>query len=290
MPTDEINKLPGSIDIVIPTLNSASGLEALLGSIRRCASEVHCIWVVDGGSSDHTLAIAAAYGARIVRLDGPSNGNAGTATGARGYSMAKNVGSSLVDKRYVLFLDSDMELDSDVTGEVAASLSGGAGAVTIPERSVGNSALAHARAWERNPPSPPMGPARAPRAFDVSVFVQAKGYRTDMPGFEDLELAHRLGLSGCSFDTSLLSVIHHEDMTSLSSYIRKRIRYASGGDRARELMGPSFEELTSIRRRAIWFMRNLRAKGDLKGFLLSLALRSVEAILVVRVGAIARYK
>ncbi|TDH59302.1 glycosyltransferase, partial [Dankookia rubra] len=52
-----------SLAIVIPTLNAARGLGAVLAACAEAAAEVV---VADGGSTDGTPALARAAGARVV--------------------------------------------------------------------------------------------------------------------------------------------------------------------------------------------------------------------------------
>ena len=72
------------ISVVIPTLNEARNLPALLRALRR-ESEAHEIVVADGGSRDGTPRLARAAGARLVR-SAPGRGQqlAAGAQAARG--------------------------------------------------------------------------------------------------------------------------------------------------------------------------------------------------------------
>ena len=54
-----------SVSIVIPAKNEAESLKRLLPSIR--ALNCHEIIVVDDGSTDETVKVAAANGARVIR-------------------------------------------------------------------------------------------------------------------------------------------------------------------------------------------------------------------------------
>src|SRR5437899_952789 len=66
------------VSVTIPTLNSADTLDKCLSSVREQSHPLIEIVIMDGGSSDSSLAIAQRYGARVLsggslaerRLDG----------------------------------------------------------------------------------------------------------------------------------------------------------------------------------------------------------------------------
>ena len=73
-----------SVSVVVPTLNSAKHLTECLASLRAqdYAGEVE-ILVVDGGSTDDTLAIARAHGVDRILANPLQTGEAGKAVGLR---------------------------------------------------------------------------------------------------------------------------------------------------------------------------------------------------------------
>ncbi|MEO8998291.1 MAG: glycosyltransferase family 2 protein [Rhodanobacter sp.] len=85
------------LSAVVTTLNSAATLDACL----RGVSWADEIVVLDSGSSDATLAIAAHYGARIHSQP------------FAGYSAQKQTAIDLASHRWVLLLDSDESLAPD---------------------------------------------------------------------------------------------------------------------------------------------------------------------------------
>lgn len=56
---------PPALSIVVPALNEAAGMGALLSDLRSLASP-HEVIVVDGGSTDDTAEVARSGGARVV--------------------------------------------------------------------------------------------------------------------------------------------------------------------------------------------------------------------------------
>lgn len=97
-----------AISVVIPTLNEAVGLPALLA---RLAGETtpHEVIVSDGGSTDGTAALAAAAEARVVE------GGAG-----RGQQLAR--GAALARGDTVLFLHADTDFPPGGLAAIEAAL------------------------------------------------------------------------------------------------------------------------------------------------------------------------
>lgn len=82
------------ISIITPTLNAAGSIESLLGSLKNVAGRYEHI-VVDGGSSDATVAIAEQYGSLIVDAPGSS------------IYEAQNIGLSHASGDWVYFIGAD---------------------------------------------------------------------------------------------------------------------------------------------------------------------------------------
>jgi rSAM/selenodomain-associated transferase 2 len=87
-----------NLSIVIPTLNEEAALPALLHDLRALSSASTEIIVADGGSSDATVAVAAAAGARVV-------------TARRGRARQMNRGARAALREWLLFLHADSRLD-----------------------------------------------------------------------------------------------------------------------------------------------------------------------------------
>lgn len=90
------------ISVVIPTLNAETGLAATLSALVPAAVDglVREVIVVDGGSTDGTLAIADDAGAQVV---------AGTAAG-RGPQL--RLGGERARQKWLLFLHADTVLEA----------------------------------------------------------------------------------------------------------------------------------------------------------------------------------
>jgi rSAM/selenodomain-associated transferase 2 len=96
----------GQVSVVIPTLNAADTLAGLIEQLRDTAI-VKEIIIVDGGSSDETVAIARTAGARVI-----------AASRGRGIQLAAGTGAASGD--WLLFLHADCRLDRNWKAAVAA--------------------------------------------------------------------------------------------------------------------------------------------------------------------------
>jgi len=108
------------LSIVIPALNEEKYLPRLLESIKKQNFSDYEIIVCDGGSSDETLAVAAAAGCRTVKYDEH-----------RHPSWQRNKGAEIAQGEILLFLDADIVLQDNflepVMMEFIAKKLGGGG-------------------------------------------------------------------------------------------------------------------------------------------------------------------
>jgi rSAM/selenodomain-associated transferase 2 len=99
---------PPDISIIIPTLNEADNLTAILSSIQGSTSAE--IIVVDGGSKDGTVRLAKAFGVKIL-------------TEATGRAGQLNSGVMAASGDVLLFLHADTRLPEDFDQYVLSTLS-----------------------------------------------------------------------------------------------------------------------------------------------------------------------
>ncbi len=105
---------PVDVSVVIPTLNGAATLPALLAGVRRAAAGVPLeIVAIDSGSSDGTVALLEAAGAAVLGLDG-----------ARfGHGSARNRAIAATSGRIVVLMSQDVEpVEGDWLGPLLAVL------------------------------------------------------------------------------------------------------------------------------------------------------------------------
>jgi rSAM/selenodomain-associated transferase 2/rSAM/selenodomain-associated transferase 1 len=100
-------ELQPSISVIIPTLNEASYLAATLSPVLG-KTGVEII-VVDGGSTDRTVAIAAAHRIRVIQ-------------GPRGKAAQMNLGAARAKGRILLFLHADTRLPEQWDRQVVTEL------------------------------------------------------------------------------------------------------------------------------------------------------------------------
>lgn len=106
------------VTLLVMTLNEAHNLGRCLDSVPFASEKV----VVDAGSTDDTVAVARAHGARVVRQDW------------LGFGPQRNFATTQAAHDWILFLDADEALTPELAAEFARRLpallaSGRAGAV-----------------------------------------------------------------------------------------------------------------------------------------------------------------
>lgn len=84
----------GDLTVVVPTKNAASGLAQCLDSIMRATP--HRLIVVDGHSTDESVAIAEGFGATVLYDEG------------KGLPYARNLGIAAADTPFVALVDADV--------------------------------------------------------------------------------------------------------------------------------------------------------------------------------------
>jgi glycosyltransferase involved in cell wall biosynthesis len=112
-----------SVTVIIPALNEEESVGQVLASIP--ADVVDEILVVDGGSSDRTVAVAQAGGARVVHEP------------RRGYGRACAAGVRAASGHIVLFLDADGANDPSQIPDLLAPLQTGPAGMVLGSRLAG---------------------------------------------------------------------------------------------------------------------------------------------------------
>ncbi|MDX2120107.1 MAG: TIGR04283 family arsenosugar biosynthesis glycosyltransferase [Gemmatimonadota bacterium] len=97
------------LSVIIPALNEAIGLPLLLGDLRRLEDQGLEILVVDGGSTDETIARAEAGGATVLRT-------------TPGRARQLSTGATAARGDWLLFLHADSRLGPVALERLAAAL------------------------------------------------------------------------------------------------------------------------------------------------------------------------
>jgi rSAM/selenodomain-associated transferase 2 len=173
----------GQVSAIIPTLNVGGGLRGLLEQLRAC-SILRDIIIVDGGSSDETVAIAGGAGAEVV-----------AAPRGRGIQLA--AGADTASGDWLLFLHADCRLAPGWKAAVAAFLAapGASGRAGYFDFALNDTVPAARRlerivAWRCRVLALPYG--------DQGLLIARSLYRavggfTPLPLMEDVDLVRRLG-------------------------------------------------------------------------------------------------
>ncbi len=251
------------VSVIVPTRNSARTLETCLMSIRAQRYLRIEIIVVDNESTDQTLQIAHRL-ANVVGSRGPER------------SAQRNYGARLARGDYLLFVDSDMALDSGVVNDCLNAIQSGAPAVVIPEVSIGEGYLADCRTLERSCYSGDDSVESA-RFFPRTVFERLGGFDEEISGFEDRDLTIRVA-SGRRLPRTEARIAHDEGRLRLTTVLSKKRYYAASSHKYWRKHGPpSASQLNLVIRPA--FLRNWRRLLRYPHLTVGLvALRSLETL------------
>lgn len=206
------------VSVVIPAHNEEKNLPYLLESINKQTYLSIETIVIDDSSTDKTAIIAKEHGATVYTRP------------RRERSIQRNFGAKVAKGKYLLFLDADMELSSDVVKScVLLAEKNGWDALIIPEKSFGDNYWAKAKALERNcyigDPD-----IEAARFIKHSVFNQIGGYDPDMISGEDWDLHKRLLKHGYKVGRTNEFIIHHEGKLSYLKVLKKKLYYSQKSD------------------------------------------------------------
>lgn len=172
---------PLSVSVIVPTLDEEPALGARLPRTLAQADEVV---VSDGGSRDHTVALARALGARVV--EGPAG---------RGPQL--NRGAALARGDVLLFLHADTTLPDEAVSRVRAAIAAGAQGGAFEVRFDADALVYRLGAATVNLRSRWTKLALGDQAQYVrrELFDRLGGFRP-WPILEDLDFARRLRRSG----------------------------------------------------------------------------------------------
>ncbi len=112
------------ISIIIPAINEEESIGFVLDRIP--SKELYEIMVVDGGSTDHTVAVAKEKGARVIFEH------------KRGYGRACAKGVEQATSKFVVFLDADGADDPSQIPDLVAPLIEGKADMVLGSRLAGN--------------------------------------------------------------------------------------------------------------------------------------------------------
>jgi glycosyltransferase involved in cell wall biosynthesis len=204
------------VSIIVPTRNSEVTIGACVKSMVSQSYKNVEIIVVDNNSTDKTKQISLKY-TKLVFNKGPER------------SAQRNFGAFKSKGKYVLFIDSDMELCKNVVADCVSLLESDKDAkgVVISEESFGTSFWAKCKTLER---SFYVGVdwIEAARFFSKKVFNDFKGYDEKQTGTEDFDLPQRIKQKFGEKSISRINsyIYHNEGSLALGYTLKKKYYYA----------------------------------------------------------------
>lgn len=208
---------PPLVSVIIPTKNSEKTIFACILSVQQQTYPyIECI-VVDNYSSDTTQKLAQQYQTDLI-IAGSER------------SSQRNVGAAHAKGDFLIFIDSDMELDSNVIEDcvLIAIKNPHIQAIVIPEDSFGTTLWAKCKQFERS--SYATTPwLHGARFFRVSAFRAISGFEENVIGAEDFDIhtktIERFGASAIGYSSTVIR--HNEGALTLGKLLRKKYYYGS---------------------------------------------------------------
>lgn len=212
------------LSIVIPTLNESDNLAATLAPLQALRRRGCEVIVVDGGSEDGTLRIAAPLADQVL-------------TGPRGRARQMNAGARTARSDVLWFLHADTAVPADALDQMQAALAGGAHWGRFDVRLSGSQRMLRVVEWMMNRRSCLTGIATGDQGMFVrrEVFESVGGF-PEIPLMEDVALSRLLkgrGRPAClpgPLVTSSRRWERHGIMRTILLMWRLRLAYFLGAD------------------------------------------------------------
>jgi arabinofuranan 3-O-arabinosyltransferase len=200
------------VSVVVTTRDVERTVDACLRSIRGQDYQPLELVLVDNASTDRTVEVAQQH-ADVVLSAGPER------------SAQRNLGVAVASGEWVLWIDADMLLRPDVVSSaLSAAERADAGAVSIPETTVGPGFWTACRALERScyldDPS-----LFNPRLLRRDLLLELGGFDESMSGPEDADLRLRLEQRGVAVAHATGVIDHDEGRLTLRDVFHKRVYY-----------------------------------------------------------------
>jgi len=201
------------VSIIVPTYKSATTLAACLESIKNQTYPQIELIVIDNHSTDNTVDIAKTFTPN-VHVRGPER------------SAQRNYGVEISKGKYVVIIDSDMELGPKVIEACVekTETSEQVGGVVIPEESFGKGFWAQCKRLER---SFYVGIdwIEAARFYRKDLYQKLGGYNESLVSGEDWDLSQRMGKIS-KIDRVPEFIMHNEGHLRLGTTLKKKYYYA----------------------------------------------------------------
>ena len=206
------------VSVIVPTRNSAETIGECVRSIRNQSYDAIELIVVDNASSDATPEIAAEAADTVIDV-GPER------------SAQRNAGARASRGAYLVFIDSDMVLRTDVVRDCVANAEAGADAVVIPEVSFGDGLWARCKALERSCYHGD-DTIEAARFFKREIFFAVGGYDEAIPfGPEDWDIHQRVKAVAGQLGRSEAMIDHDEGELTFRELLARKYYYGKSTER-----------------------------------------------------------
>lgn len=243
-------KLP-LVSVIIPTRNSIRTIEICLKAVKNQKYKNIEIIVVDQESKDGTWEIAKKYVDKVF-----------TAHADRFYSappVSRNIGAKNSKGKYLLHIDSDMELTPRVISEGVKIFETNPNilALKIHEKDVGTGFWSRAKMLERKCYIG-YDAIEAARFFRREVFFELDGYDENLRSAEDWDMSKRVNAVG-QIDSIPLPFFtkHHLGKLRYFAQIKKKFTYGLTMERILKKHGFNFKKEFSFIFRIAYF-RNIK--------------------------------
>ena len=209
----------GRISVIVPTKDSARTLAACLASVRAQTHPDVELVVVDNSSTDATPEIARSVADRFLTF-GPER------------SAQRNHGAANSTGELLLFVDSDLSLESGVCEDAATAAAANPswGSLIVPELAHGEGFLARCRGLEKrlylDNPS-----VEGSRVYRREAFFEVGGFDERLTGYEDWDLGDRVAHSGWDTGRTIARAWHDEGRIRLPHAFAKKRYYGRWFDR-----------------------------------------------------------
>ncbi len=204
------------VSIIIPTRDRSELLRRCLDCLKNQTYPNIEIVVVDGNSKLNDVEISKEYTDKVFVFDKKGDHRC----------AQRNLGVKKSSGKYVLIIDSDMELTPKVIESCVEKMESDNGikAVIVPERSIGEGFWAKCKALEK---SFYVGVdwMEAARFFRREDFLSVGGYDIELLSGEDWDLSQRIGNLGKIGRTKEF-LDHNEGRINLWKTVKKKYYYA----------------------------------------------------------------
>jgi len=209
MSSNHSNKI---VSVIVPTYNSGSTISACLESIKLQTHPFIETIIVDCFSSDSTISESRKYGCKIIQTKLKR-------------SSARNVGASIAIGDFLMFVDSDMELEPTITEEAVKRLeSDRYDCLIVPEVSKGEGFWSECIALEKKLYINNQL-VESPCFFTKSCFQAMGGYDRVLEAGEDWDIFNRLLKNRFRVGRINGLIFHNDGHTTLKKLFLKKYYY-----------------------------------------------------------------